>query len=374
MKKKLIVAAIAAAMVAPMAASADATVYGKVRVATQYHDRDNDSFLDDIIDPDDDPQRRGNDAWGMEDQVSRLGIKGSEDLGNGLKAIYQMEFGVNVGDGTASNPDRIETRSFWSQRNSYVGLAGGWGTFLVGRHDTPHKISSGKLDFFADTVADYDNGCDVAVSDPLYGGCDYNPNGAGQLFNSLRVDGTIAYISPSFSGFTLAGAIVQTDTNAGFEDADDFASAYSIAAMFNQGPWFASLAYETLQADSFGIYGIDRDDDSKWRVGLGILGWSGFSLSGIYEDRSAANFVDNADRKSWQVQAAYDFGNNRVKGMYGNRDDDSDFDRFDYTTWAIGYQYNFSKRTDVQVLYRDLNGDDDVIDDSAFALQLDHAF
>lgn len=360
MNKKLIVAAIAAAMVAPMAAMADATVYGKVRVATQYADRDGENFFDE----DDDFQRRSNDSWGMEDQVSRLGIKGSEDLGNGLKAIYQMEFGVNVGDGVGKG-------GFWTQRNSYVGLAGGWGTFLMGRHDTPYKISSGKLDMFADTVADYDNGCDVARL------CDFNPNGAGQLFHSIRTDGAIAYISPSFSGFTFAGALVQTDTEAGFDDADDFASAYSLAAMFHNGPWFASLAYEDLDGESLGFYQNElfRDNDTKWRIGLGILGWAGFSVSGIYEDRQNANFIDGADRTSWQLQAAYDFGNNRVKGMYGNRDDDGTlFDRNDYTTWAIGFQHNLSKRTDVQVLYRDLNGDDDVLDDSVFALQLDHAF
>ena len=366
MKKKLIVAAIAAAMVAPMAAMADATVYGKVRVATQYHDRDGQEWWDDDEDV---LERVSNDTWGMEDQVSRLGIKGSEDLGNGLKAIYQMEFGVNVGDGLG------KSGNFWSQRNSYVGLAGGWGTFLMGRHDTPYKISSGKLDMFADTAADYDNGCDVSRT------CDYNPNGAGQLFNSLRVDGAIAYISPSFSGFTFAGAVVQTDTEAGYDDADDFAAAYSLAAMFHNGPWFASLAYETLQADSLGIYGPFVDDDTKWRLGLGILGWAGFSVSGIYENRSNANFLDGADRESWQLQAAYDFGNNRVKGMYGNRDDDGFIDddglfadRNDFTTWAIGFQHNLSKRTDVQVIYRQLDGDEDVVDDNVFALQLDHAF
>ena len=60
--------------------------------------------------------------------------------------------------------------------------------------------------------------------------------------------------------------------------------------------------------------------------------------------------------------------------MYGTRDDDSDLDRLDYDVWALGYQYNFSKRTDVQVLYRDLNGDDLLPDDKVFAVQLDHAF
>ncbi len=208
MKKKIIVAAGAAAVAAPVVAMADATVYGAIRVATQYHDRSG-----------------AESTWGMADQISLVGIKGSEDLGGGLKAIYKMEFGDNVGDGFGKG-------GFWSQRNSYVGLAGDWGTFLVGRHDTPHKISSGKLDFFANTMADNDNGGVGAGS---------NIRGVG-LFHSLRVDGAAAYISPNMSGFTLAAAAVQTTATAQFADADDFAGAYSLAAMYSNGPWFASLA------------------------------------------------------------------------------------------------------------------------------------
>ncbi len=336
MKKKIIVAAIAAAVAAPMAVSADATVYGVVNVATQYMDRS------------------GGDSWGLEDQISRLGIKGSEDLGGGLKAIYQMEFGVNVGDGFGKG-------SFWSQRNSFVGLAGGWGTFLAGKHDTPFKISSGKLDFFGDTAADYDNGATGSIN---------NPNGVS-LFNSLRVDGAIAYISPNFSGLTVAAALVQTTTNAAFSDADDFASAYSLAAMYKNGPFFGSLAYETLDPESLAGAPSGTDDDTKWRVGLGILGMSGFSASVIYEDRSDAGFVSGADTTAWQIQAAYDFGNNRVKAMYGdyNADASADFD-----TWAIGLQHNLSKRTNAQVLYRAKDGSGNAGEENVFALQLRHNF
>ena len=57
----------------------------------------------------------------------------------------------------------------------------------MGRHDTPLKISTGKLDLFADTLADMN---------------------ATVGFQDLRADNAVAYISPSFSGFTLAAAIV----------------------------------------------------------------------------------------------------------------------------------------------------------------------
>jgi len=339
MKKKIIVAAVAAAMVAPMAAMADATVYGKIRVATQYHDRD----------------ATNADAWGLVDHSSRLGIKGSEDLGNGLKAVYKMEFGVNVGEGYGKS-------SFWSQRNSYVGLAGGWGTFLVGKHDTPFKISSGKLDFFADTAADYD-GSSLGVAG--------SGKGVG-LFHSLRVDGAIAYISPSMAGFTVAGAIVQTNVKGGFEDADDFMSAYSLAAMYSNGPFFGSLAYENIDPQSLVGAPAGASDFSKWRLGLGVLGMSGFSASFIYEDRSDYDFA-GLDGDSWQIQGAYDFGNNRVKAMYGELDWDGTGSG-GYDSWAIGLAHSFSKRTSAEVLYRQADADNTSGEDDVFALQLNHSF
>ncbi len=368
MKKKLIVAAIAAAVAAPTIAMADATVYGKVRVATQYHDRSN----------------QFEDSWGMVDQTSRLGIKGSEDLGNGLQAIYKMEFGVNVGEGVGKDG------RFWNQRNSYIGLAGGWGTFLAGRHDTPYKMSTGKLDFFADTNADFDATANGQVGVPT--------NKSIGLFSSIRADGVIAYISPNWSGFTVSAALLQTNAVGNdFDglpnrDADDFASAWSIAGQYSNGPWFASLAYEDLDGQSLGFNqgGPLTDDYTKWRVGLGVLGWSGFSATALYEDRSSVDFRDGNDSSSWQLQGAYDFGNNRVKASYGQYDYSgpgvaeaiaTDFRGYldDGSVWALGYQYNLSSRTDVQVIYRDYTADDDQIfdnigDDSVFAIQLDHAF
>jgi len=117
-------------------------------------------------------------------RANRVGVKGSEDLGGGLKAIYQIELGINPTD---TNNNLVNNADTISMRNTFVGLAGGFGTVLMGRHDTPLKISTGKLDFFADTLADMN---------------------ATVGFHDLRADNAVAYISPSFSGFTLAAAIV----------------------------------------------------------------------------------------------------------------------------------------------------------------------
>jgi predicted porin len=355
MNKKILVAAIAAVVAIPTVVNAEAILYGNVRVASQYHNRSGVANV--------------SDAWGLEDQVSRLGVKGDEDLGNGLKAIYKMEFAVNVGDGCADAKAPCGSHGSPTQRNAYVGLAGNFGTVLAGRHDTPFKISTAKLDFFSDTNVDNDDQNSFGATD--------SSRGVG-LFDSLRVDGAIAYISPDIAGFTLAGAAVQKSTHANFDQADDFAGAYSLAGMYSNGPWYASLAYETIKPDSL-IGATGLPDYNKWRAGVGMLGFHNFSAAFIYEDRSDTYFTRDGDSISWQLSAAYDLGNTRLKAMYGEFDGKNALNSQDFDTWAVGLQHSLSKRTDVEVLYRqkdikDIKGVQVNADDDVFAVQLNHAF
>jgi predicted porin len=427
MNKKLINLAVAAALVAPAAAMAEATLYGKLHVSIDYADVTN-AIPPVFYTPNGDPAGTiegiqqiylgadgrailagGQDftGWGVSrgnsyipgaSRANRIGVKGSEDLGGGLKAIYQVEFGVNLSD---TNDNVVSNSDSITYRNSFVGLAGGWGTFLVGRHDTPHKISTGKLDLFADTMADY--------------------NGTVG-FQDIRADNAIAYISPSFSGFQLAGAVIAPGgATAGFGEStetDSIAEAWSIAAIYKNGPFYASAAYELLGADHFmtqatadagssacilpdgtpapGCAYVD-DDFKKYRFGLGILDWNGFTLTGIYENqddipagqtRTPFAYMNpdgtlNAivgvqdgtlSQNLYQVQAAYAFGNNTIKAMYGwmDRDDEKALVRTreslsignlrrdlsgDANTWAIAFDHNFSKRTKAYVLYTSVDDD-----------------
>ena len=120
------------------------------------------------------------DNWTVNSNASRLGVKGSEDLGNGMKAIFQYET-------TYSGTDSSE--AFGAARNSYIGLAGNWGQVRVGRHDTPMKVAfyAAGNDHLADSIIDINKTIG---------------------FQEVRTNNAIAYISPSFSGFTLAAAIV----------------------------------------------------------------------------------------------------------------------------------------------------------------------
>jgi predicted porin len=320
MNKKLLVAAIAAAATLPMAAQAGVQIYGVIHASIDYVDPYNagdDDFIENPLNND------GDSFWNVSSNTSRIGFKGSEDLGNGLKAIWKVEQGVNIANGGGS----------WATRNSYIGLAGDWGTFLYGRHDTPYKISTGKLDLFADRMADYN----TTIG-----------------FQDVRANDAIAYISPNMSGFTVAAALVP-----GYDYAagnNGLADGYSLAAMYSNNGLFAALAYEDLKKLGARLTNSDGDSfiydgkNNKWRAGLGWFGDS-FSVGGLYERQ---NFEPGSvDR--WQISGQYMFGNSAVKAMWGQEDPDDTGKR---SAWAIGYDYKLSKRTTAYALYTDANDKD----------------
>lgn len=359
MNKKLIPLAVAAAMAAPVAAMADATIYGKLHMSLDYVDvDDNANWVPGKVPAANQGRKVGDSykGWGLNTtpRSNRVGLKGSEDLGNGLKAIYQVEFGVGLSneDSSIANGDNGSIK----MRNSFIGLAGNWGTIVMGRHDTPLKMATGNLDLFSDTLADYN----------------YTVG-----FQDLRVDSTVAYISPSFSGLTFAGAVVpsagSTATGAWNTDADSLAEAWSVALMYKNGPFFASAAYEQLQEEIIPVSGPNADDQNTYKFGLGLMNYSGFTVTGIYEHTDGISGLDDNERDLWQLQAQYAFGNNAIKGMYGQADLDCTLCK-DKDTWAIGFDHNFSKRTTAYLLYTSLNDDVDDADWSGFSLGMIHNF
>jgi predicted porin len=402
MNKKLLSLAVAAAVAAPTAAMAEAILYGKLHVSIDWADVEGFTTAP-IVDPVTGAVvgRESEDykGWGVngggaipgEGRANRIGVKGSEDLGNGLKAVYQVEFGVKLTEESTAGNAASGTNDSVTMRNSYIGLAGGWGTFLVGRHDTPLKISTSKLDLFADTMADY--------------------NGTVG-FEDVRADNAVAYISPDMSGFQIAAAIHSGGAStAGYGEnvnSDSLAEAYSVAGIYSNGPFYASLAYESLGNQLFmdsetsllgetfpdGTLRADyvNDDYTKWRVGLGLLDWNGFTLTGIYEEQSnlpggqLSPLTEPEKLKLWQIQAGYAFGNEMVKAMYGSGNRDGRFDDVeqldevkdaiegDYYTWAIAFDHNFSKRTKAYVVYTQVDDDAPASDWDGFSVGMVHEF
>lgn len=319
MKKSLIALAVAGAFASTaQAATSNVDVYGKLRFSVDHVDT-NDAAGD------------SSDLVAGVDNASRIGFKGSEDLGGGLKAIWQVEQQLNVG---------INGSGAMSSRNTFVGLSGGFGTVLLGRHDTPYKLATGKLDPFVDSIGDYNN---------VLG---RNANGANNF--DLRADGTIAYISPTVSGFHAAIAYVQPKANEGA--GNDEISAWSAMAMYEAGPLFASLAYET---HSGGVAtSTPAKEENAWKVGLGYK-FGDTQLGAVYEnvDHDAANHI--SDRDAWHLSVTHTMGPIVLKAAYGQADDaeGSMNNKTGADFWALGVDYNLSKRTKVWAYYSTVNND-----------------
>ena len=115
---------------------------------------------------------------------SRLGLKGQLEMQDGLVGLYQIEYQIDPVDGHARDEVRGEngeievTDSTFTQRNSYVGLKGSFGTLKLGKHDTPLKKASLKVDLFNDLKGDIKNITDgenritsfLGYDSPVFGG------------------------------------------------------------------------------------------------------------------------------------------------------------------------------------------------------------
>lgn len=119
---------IAAIAPGPAVASDEIDLYGRINVTLQNSDE------------------AAGEQVELKSNSSRVGVKGEKALSAGLKAIYQLEWGVNID--SESDQDNI------TPRDQFVGLEGAFGTVKVGRHDTALKQAQGKFDQFDDLEGD----------------------------------------------------------------------------------------------------------------------------------------------------------------------------------------------------------------------------
>jgi predicted porin len=303
MKKTLIAAAVAAAVAAP-AANAGVVLYGKIHVSIDYLDAQTSARCSG-----DGADTTPGGGFNVCDRTSRIGFKGSEDLGNGLKAIWKMESAVNIADGGAKGG------SWGGARNAYIGLAGDWGTFLYGRHDTPYKMAyyASGIDMLGDSFMD---------TNSLYG------------HQEWRRDNAIAYVSPNWNGLTLAAAVIPAEGSPNPED-DGFADSYSIGVMYSNNGMKLSAGYE----DTEGELGVESQN---WMVGAGYS-MNAFDISAVYVDQE----VGTSTFDGYAVSMAYTMGNNKLIGTIGQ----SDWGDDDGLGYGVAVQHMFSKRTSAYLGY-----------------------
>lgn len=297
MKKSLIALAVAGVVSAPaFAATSNVDIYGKLHVSL--------SLFDD--------QATGVEDLQVASNQSRIGFKGTEDLGGGLAAIWQVETGIDLDEQRSDN---------LSSRNSFVGLQGGFGTVLVGNNDTPLKQVGRTVDLFADTMADSRN--------VMGGGSD------------TRARNVVNYLSPSFSGLNFS-ALYSNDNGTASKagDATD-RSMYNLAANYANGPLYLGLAYgdgDFHEASGWGAH---------WRAAAGYT-FGDFKVVGQYDNLNGNTSAD-PDFDAWMLGVAYTMGNVVLKANY--MDGDVSGTSNDPKQWTLGADYKLSKRTVAYALY-----------------------
>lgn len=286
---------------------------------------------------------------------SRLGLKGTEDLGDGLSAVWQIEQDINIDNATgAGGTGALATR------NSFAGLSSkSAGTLLAGRHDTPYKIATRGLDVFADTIADNRGMMGTTAGGATVAGTSL------VAVHDRRVTDVVAYISPAMSGFTFAGAYVigaETATTSG----QTKGKALSFAGLYGNGPINASLGYQVVDYGSAGtstgqplFTTLGAGDKSKaWKLGGGYT-VDAFTVNAVYE--KTTNTISGASalgQNNWYVGGKFNVNaNDAVKLAYTKAGNVQATASTSAKQWALGYDHNMSKRTSLYALYTKLDND-----------------
>lgn len=303
MQKKIIALAIAGLASTAAFAQSNVTIYGRVDLGGAY--RNGDSGL---VAP---TEGKYEMASGI-GAGSRIGFKGVEDLGNGLKAVFETEFGIGVDQaGTTSSS------ATWSNRHSYVGLAGGFGTVVAGRLD---GIRYGIYNTY----------------DPFAGGT--IANFTQMTIQVDRADNAIAYISPNFSGFGLVLAYATNITGIEKTANNGDASLESIMGTYDNGPISARLDYEQVTSPGTSF--------SRTWVATGAFSYD----FGVVKLSALLDQIKNEDaglkQQAWMIGAKAPVGKFNLKAMIGQVKDKGDtYINGDATKWGLGVDYNLSKRT-----------------------------
>ena len=326
-KKLVVIALTAAAFSAPaLAETANVSFYGIADLS--YDFLNNGTSAAGVA---------GANKTNVSSNVSRFGLKGAEGLDGGLSVIWQIEQQINIDNTTEAGG----TGTF-ATRNSFVGLKSDTaGTVLLGRHDTPYKLATRKLDPFADSIAD-NRALMGGVTSPT------TVDSANTAFDG-RPTNTILYTTPAMSGFT--GSIAYSnlsETNTAAATAKN--SLLSLAGVYDAAPFNGSFAYEEhkLNATQAG------SKESAWKLGLGYT-LDAFTLGFAYEksndNLTAVTYANRFGHNAYYLSGNYKMGMNAVKLAYGKAGQHGATANTGATQFSLGYDHGLSKRTKLYAIY-----------------------
>ena len=251
---------------------------------------------------------------------SRLGFRGVEDLGNGLKAQFWLEGAVNPDDGGTAGAGGGED-GFEFKRRSTVSLMGDFGEVRLGRGLTTAYEATSRYDVFGT----------VGIGQ------------SAQFADIIRTSNTVGYYSPSYSGFKFG-------VNYGFGEVagDNSANRYLAAGLtYDNGPLSLGLGLDQLDSSA------TSNEVQRLSIG-GSYDFGVAKLNAAYTnvDRESHAGVKGTEDKDFMigvsapvgsagvVKASYNRYESKLGGVSGKADQ-----------FSLGYVHNMSKRTAVYGTY-----------------------
>jgi predicted porin len=280
MKHSIFVAAIGILAAGSALAQSSVTIYGRLNVTAE------------------DQSVEGVKTKVLNNNASRLGFSGVEDLGGGLKATFLLEHRFAVDTGATSASD------FYAG-DSVLGLSGGFGTLRMGR------ITSEAYYATADYIGmiNHDTG---TSADALYAYIGDNKN-------------TIAY-NTDIGALSLYAAVSAGEGRPGVEKTMDLAARYDLGAL------------------KFGFGYQKQDQANQYAVRASYE--MGAATIGAYVQRDK-NVYGSGNRTNFRLTGMYVIGAGELHASYGKADDYSNINDSDASQITLGYNYNLSKRTKV---------------------------
>ena len=314
--KKTLVAIAALTLVGAVSAQSSVTLYGRIDAAigSQKTSVGGNTTVD-----------AGTQILAGSHTGNRWGMKGSEDLGGGLKAIFQLENGFNVDTGTAAQGANA---SFG--RQAYVGLTGGFGSLTVGR----------QYDLLDNAYGNYD-----PFGYSGYGAMGYvfNRGTGGDVIG--RQNNSVIYTSPNLGGFSVSGLWAPG------EDKNPVAGTsagnnYGLMASYANGPVGVGAAWQSNK-----VGGAATRATTNYLVG-GSYDIGAAKLYGQFEgtNNKGANAKDNG----WQLGAVIPLGGPSLMVSYASEKTKVAGTKVsDTKALSLMAQYPLSKRTYVYAAYLD---------------------
>lgn len=284
-------ALVAAAVAAPAFAQSSVTVYGRLNTTIENQ-----------------KVNGGSRVWKLENNASRLGFKGVEDMGGGLKASFNLEHGLNSDNGASTGGT-----TFWG-REAWVQLAGSFGAVRLGRFTAESYFAT--ADYIS--MHNHDTG---TSSDSLY------------AFDPFPYSNKVGYFTPTMGGFSASLSVSAGEgAKVGAATSPTVKRATDVGVNYVSGPLHLGFGWS------------DQGNSDQMAV-RALYELGAFTLGAYYQ--VADNYAGYKDYKAARAAVMYTMGASEFHVNYGRATNGDQY--------TLGYNYNLSKRTKIYGYWTDLD-------------------